>query len=108
MKNNAELRQDVQSAIKREPSMHAAEIGVTAKDELVTLSGTVDCYSKKLNAERAAKNVIGVKAVAEDSTIDDDKSIKKNDTEIANDILNTWKQNWEVQDDKIKVKVEDG
>jgi len=53
----------------REPSMHAAEIGITTKDGVVTLTGTVDSYSKKVNAENAAKNIIGVKAVAEDITI---------------------------------------
>ncbi len=32
----------------------------------------------------------------------------KNDTEIANDILNAWKFNWEVPEEKIHVKVENG
>lgn len=108
MKNNSELQKDVQNAIKWEPSMHAAEIGVTAKDGVITLSGTVDSYSKKLNAENAAKKVKGVKAVAEDITIDYGISFKKNDTEIAKDILNAWKYNWEVPEDKIQVKVENG
>jgi len=32
MKTNAELQTDVQNAIKWEPLLNAAEIGVTAKD----------------------------------------------------------------------------
>lgn len=108
MKSNSELQRDVQNAIRWEPSMHAAEIGVTAKDGVVTLSGVVDSYSKKINAERAAKNVMGVKAIAEDITVNYGTSFNKNDTEIANDILNAWKYNWEVREEKIKVKVEDG
>lgn len=108
MKSNTELQQDVQKAIKWEPFMHAAEIGVTAKDGVVTLSGTVDSYSKKINIERAAKNVAGVKAVAEDITIDYGNQLKKNDTEIANDILNAWKFNWEIPEENIHVKVENG
>ena len=65
MKTNAELQKDVQDAIKWEPLLNAAEIGVTAKDGVVTLTGTVDSYSKKTEAEDAAKNVAGVKAVVE-------------------------------------------
>ena len=33
---------------------------------------------------------------------------KKSDTEIANEVEKAWKWNWEVPDDKIKVKVENG
>jgi osmotically-inducible protein OsmY len=65
MKTNSELQTDVQNAIKWEPLLNAAEIGVTAKDGFVSLSGVVDSYAKKLEAEDAAKKVIGVKAVAE-------------------------------------------
>ena len=108
MKNNAELQKDVLNAIKWEPSMHAAEIGVIAKDGLITLSGTVDSYSKKLNAENSAKKVKGVKAVAEEITIDYGHNFKNSDTEIALDVLNAWKSNWEVPEDRVQAKVEDG
>lgn len=47
MKTNAELQKDVQDAIKWEPLLHAAEIGVTAKDGVVSLTGIVDHYAKK-------------------------------------------------------------
>ncbi|AWV96779.1 BON domain-containing protein [Arcticibacterium luteifluviistationis] len=108
MRNDLELQRDVQNAIKWEPSMNAAEIGVTAKDGLITLSGKVDSYSKKINAENAVKKVKGVKAIVEEMTIDYGYSFKKDDSDIANDILIAWKANWEVPQDKIKVKVEDG
>ena len=54
MKTNAELQKDVQDAIKWEPLLNAAEIGVTVKDGVVTLTGTVDSYAKKSEAEGAA------------------------------------------------------
>lgn len=107
MENNAKLQADVQNAIKWEPSMHAAEIGVTAKDGVVTLSGTVDSYYKKINIENAAKSVIGVKAIAENIIVDYGNSTKKNDTEIATEVLNAWKLNWDVPEDKLQVKVDD-
>lgn len=47
MKSNAELQRDVQDAIKWQPLLNAAEIGVTAKDGIVSLTGVVDSYAKK-------------------------------------------------------------
>ena len=108
MKTNQDLQKDVQDAIKWEPLLNAAEIGVTAKDGVITLTGTVDSYSKKLEAEEAAKNVSGVKAVAEEITIKYGDFGKKNDAEISHEVLNAWKWNWEVPEEKIKVKVENG
>jgi osmotically-inducible protein OsmY len=50
MKSNEQLQKDVQDAIKWEPLLQAAEIGVTAKDGVVILTGTVDRYPKKEEA----------------------------------------------------------
>lgn len=108
MITDSKLQQDVQNAIGWEPSIHAAEIGVTAQDGVVTLSGTVDSYSKKLNAENATKKVKGVKAIAEDINVDYGISFKKNDTEVAKDIISAWKYNWQVPEDQIQAKVENG
>lgn len=109
MKTNEELQKDVQNAIKWEPLLHAAEIGVSVKDGVVTLSGQVDSYAKKSEAEYAAKNIIGVKVVVEKIEVKFDSSwAKKDDNDIANEILNAYKWNWEVPNDKVKVKVENG
>ena len=108
MKTNQDLQKDVQDAIKWEPLLNAAEIGVTAKDGVITLTGTVDSYAKKLEAEDAAKNVSGVKAVAEEIVIKYSDLGGKTDTDIANEVIKAWKWRWEVPEDKIKVKVENG
>ena len=107
-KNNEDLQRDVQEAIKWEPLLNAAEIGVTAKDGVITLTGIVNSFAKKAEAEDAAKNVIGVEAVVEKIEIKFDGIGKFNDSEIANEILNAFKWNWSVPDNKVKVKVEDG
>lgn len=65
MKTNSELQRDVQEAIEWEPLLKAAEIGVIAKEGIITLTGIVDSYSKKTEAEEAAKKVAGVKALVE-------------------------------------------
>ena len=108
MKTNQDLQKDVQDALKWEPLLNAAEIGVTVKDGVITLTGTVDSYAKKLEAEDAAKNVAGVKVVAEEIVIKYGNIGSRTDTEIATEILNAWKWNWEVPADKIKAKVEHG
>ena len=108
MKNNEILQKDVQDAIKWEPLLSAAEIGVTAKDGIITLTGVVDSFAKKLQAEDAAKNVAGVKAVVEKIDIQFGNNGKKNDNEIAVDVLNAFRCNLDVPNDIVKVKVEDG
>lgn len=108
MKNNEELQTDVQDAIKWEPLLHAAEIGVTVKDGVVTLTGTVDSYGKKLEAEKAAKNVSGVKAVVEKIEVDFPHSWSKTDNDIAVEVLNALKSNVVIPSEKLKVKVENG
>ena len=108
MKTNEQLQKDVQDAIKWEPLLNAAEIGVTAKDGIVTLTGTVDSYIKKLEAEDATKNVAGVKALVEKIEIHFESFAQKSDNEIAMEVVNALKWNWEVPNDKVKVKVENG
>jgi osmotically-inducible protein OsmY len=109
MKNNEELQKDVQDAIKWEPLLNAAEIGVTVKDGVVTLTGTVDSYPKKSEAEGAAKSVAGVKAVVENINVEfTGYSPKKDDNEIANEVLHAFKWNWKIPSDKVKVTVEKG
>ena len=41
------LQKNVQDALKWEPQLQAAEIGVIAKNGIVTLTGTVDNHYKK-------------------------------------------------------------
>ena len=55
MKNNQALQTDVQNAIQWEPILSAEEISVTAKDGVISLTGVVDSYAKKMEAENAAK-----------------------------------------------------
>jgi osmotically-inducible protein OsmY len=89
--------------------LNAAEIGVTVKDGVVTLTGTVDSYSKKSEAEDATKNVAGVKAVVEQINIkSNDGWAKKDDNEIATEVVHALKWNWQVPADRVTVKVERG
>jgi osmotically-inducible protein OsmY len=108
MKTNEELQKDVQDAIKWEPLLNAAEVGVTVKDGVVTLSGTVDTFAKKEEAEKATKKVAGVKAVVEEIQVKSFSTSKKNDEDIAAEVLSALKYSWQIPHDKVQVKVENG
>ncbi|RKS03602.1 MULTISPECIES: BON domain-containing protein [unclassified Flavobacterium] len=108
MKSDENLQKDVQDALKWEPQLRAAEIGVIAKNGIVTLTGTVDNYYKKSEAENAAKKVSGVKAIVEKIEIKTPDSKSINDNYIAEKILNVFKSDFSIPDEKIKLKVEKG
>ena len=108
MKKDEELQKDVMDAIKWEPLLHAAEIGVIAQNGIITLTGTVENYAKKLEAEHAAKNVKGVTAVVEKIEVKSIFSDQKTDNEIATAALKALKWSLHSESNKIKVKVEDG
>lgn len=108
MKSDYQIQEDVMEELKWEPFLKASEIGVAVKNGVVTLSGHVDSYSKKIAAENAAKKVVGVKAVAEDIEVGISPSYRKTDAEIAEAVLDALKWHSAVQEEKIKIKVEDG
>ncbi len=108
MKNDAQIQQDVLDQLKWDPLLNASEIGVSVKNGVVTLSGHVDSYLKKLEAEKQAKKVTGVKAIAEDIQVGISPSYKRSDTEIAEAAVNAIKWHTSINEQSIKVKVEDG
>lgn len=108
MKSNSELQRDVADALRWQSNVREAEIGVAAKDGVVTLAGTVDSFAQKLAAEKTAKAVLGVRAVAEELVVKLPFSSKRTDTEIAHAAVNALTWNTEVPADRLKVIVEGG
>ena len=108
MKSDAQIQKDVMAEINWQPMLDAAEIGVSVHEGVVTLTGIVDTYTKKIAAENAAKKVAGVKAVAEDIQVGASPSYNKSDTEIAEAVFNALKWHTAVMEDRIKIKVEKG
>jgi len=108
MKTDLEIQKDVMDELKWEPLLNASEIGVSVKDGVVTLSGKLDSFYKKVRAEKAAKRVQGVRAVAEDIEIKLEDSIKKTDAEIAQAVLDALKWHSAIQEDRLKVTVDNG
>lgn len=77
------VRDHVQQQLEWDPQVDAGAIGVAAKDGSVTLTGYIDSYAGKLAAERVAKRVRGVRAVAND--IEVRLKLDRTDADIAAD-----------------------
>jgi osmotically-inducible protein OsmY len=108
MKTDTQLQHDVLAQLDWEPSIDAAQIGVTAKESVVTLTGSVSTYAAKMTAERATKSVYGVKGVANDIEVKIPGTTRRSDTEIAAAALNALRWDAVVPDDRIRVTVRDG
>jgi osmotically-inducible protein OsmY len=68
-----------------DPEVDASAVGVAASDGTITLTGYIDSYASKLAAERAAKRVRGVRAVAND--IEVRLKLERTDADIAGDVV---------------------
>jgi osmotically-inducible protein OsmY len=102
------LRQNIIDELEFEPRVISAHIGVAVKDGVVTLSGHVGSYGEKLAAEKAAKRVRGVKALAEEIKVRFPEDKKTADHEIAARALSLLGWSAVVPTDSVMVKVQDG
>jgi osmotically-inducible protein OsmY len=108
MKDDVQLRHDVLDELEWEPSLDAAEIGVTAREGVVTLTGAVPSYTEKITAERVTKRIQGVKGIANDIEVRLPGTAERTDSDIARAAVEalTWKSS--VPANRIKVLVKNG
>jgi osmotically-inducible protein OsmY len=102
------LQDAVLAALRYEPGVDAAHVGVAAKHGVVTLSGHVSHFAEKQAAETAAAHVRGVKAVAEEIEVLLPFDARKPDDEIAAAALNRIAWDVALPADAVKIKVEQG
>jgi osmotically-inducible protein OsmY len=88
-----------------DPEVDASAVGVAATHGTVTLTGFIDTYSGKLAAERAAKRVHGVRAVAND--IEVRLRLERTDADIAQDAARALELHSMVPD-AVQAVVHDG
>lgn len=103
-----ELKDHILEALKWEPSVNEADIGVTVRDGIVTLTGSVESFGEKSTAERAVQRVLGVRAVANDIEIRLPRLSARTDSDIAAAALNALKWHAFLSRDGIKVTVAHG
>ena len=108
MTNDLQLQQRVIDELEFEPSVKAAHIGDSVRDGIVTLSGHVDSFIEKFAAERTARRVKDVKAVAQELEVRLPSERKTADDEIAARAIKILSWDAVVPHDRVGVKVEHG
>lgn len=111
MKSDIQIREDVLEEIRWDPQLTkiAPQIGVSVKDEVVTLSGAVDYYYQRLAAENAAQRISGVKVVAMDIEVKGTETPDApTDSNIATAIRNALTWHSGVNEDLVDIKVDNG
>jgi osmotically-inducible protein OsmY len=99
------IQQDVIRELKFEARVQPNEIGVIVKGGVVTLTGWVDSFLKRLAAEEAAHRVHGVTAVANDIEVKLPVSSERTDADIAAAVTRALEWDAFVPIDKIDVTV---
>jgi osmotically-inducible protein OsmY len=92
--NDQRRRDSVMRQLAWDPEFDASMVGVSARDGVATLTGYVDTYVAKLAAERAARRVYGVRAVANE--LDVKLAQERIDPDIAHDALAALKNRIDV------------
>ena len=108
MKSDREIQLDVLDELRWEPSVNATGIGVTVKDGVVTLEGTVGSYAEKWAAEKAVKRLSSVKALAVELEVKLPGSSERTDADIAHAAETALKWDVAVPSQQIKATVEKG
>src|SRR2546430_16817905 len=108
VRTDEDIQRDVLEELKWDIRVRPNEIGVAVKDGIVTLTGWVDSYLKKISAEEDAHRVPGVKAVVNDIEVRLPGSAERTDADLAKAVLNTLKWDAGIPTDKIDVTVSKG
>jgi osmotically-inducible protein OsmY len=108
MKTDSQIQRDVEDELKWDPDIESTDVAVKVKDGTVTLSGFVRSYGEKYNAEKIAKRVLGVRAVANDLEVKLPSGTDRPDPEIARDAADALKRTLPYTSQSVKPVVRDG
>jgi osmotically-inducible protein OsmY len=103
-----DLQRDVREELRWDARLQPNEIGVAARDGVVTLTGWVDSYLKKWEAERAAHRVRGVVAVANDIEVRLPTAVERTDTDVAAAVTRALEWDAQVPIEKLELTVSKG
>lgn len=106
LRTDAEILNDVNKALLSDPAADSYELTVNVKDNIVTLSGTVQSWQERMLSEQVAKGVKGVKQVANNINIE--YKAKRSDLEIKSEIQRAMRWNVLLDHMLISVSVDDG
>jgi osmotically-inducible protein OsmY len=103
-----QLRELVEAELEWEPSLNAAEVAVTVRKGIVTLSGHVATYAERLAAERAARRVKDVRGIALDIEVRPPTDRRVDDEDIAKRAVNSLSWSSNIPASNIQVAVKNG
>jgi osmotically-inducible protein OsmY len=107
-KSDEELQSEVMFQLGWDSRIKQTEVGVTVHKGIVTLTGKIDSYAKKLAAQQAAHRVQGVLDVVNDLEVQIPGSLHRTDEEIAKAVRHALDWNVLVPADKIHTTVSGG
>ena len=107
-RTDEQIQADVLEELKWDTRVRPNEIGVAVKDGIVTLTGWVDSYLKKMAAEEAAHRVQGVQAVANDIEVRLPSFAERTDADLAAAVLNALKWDAAIPTGALDVTVSKG
>lgn len=107
-KSDNELQSEVMFQLGWDSRVKQTEIGVTVHKGIVTLTGKVESYAKKLAAQQAAHRVKGVLDVANDIEVHIAGGLSRTDEEIARAVRHALEWNVLVLADNIHSTVANG
>jgi osmotically-inducible protein OsmY len=108
MRNDSDIRRDVEDELRSDPDIDATDIAVTVNNGIVTLAGFVRSYMQKYQAEADAKRVAGVTAVANDIEVRLPGVDERPDPDVARDAIERIKSELPFAWDRIRVIVKSG
>jgi osmotically-inducible protein OsmY len=109
MKRTEELQRDVLDELAYDTAVDSSQIAVTATASgVITLTGSVPTYMQARAAERAAKRIRGVNAVASKLDVNLPTALARGDTGIAEAALRALEWSASVPDGAVRVTVTNG
>jgi len=108
MRLDSDIKRDVEDELRWDPDIDATDIAVAVHNGVVALSGFVRSYAQKTQAERDAKRVAGVVAVANDIEVRLPVLDQRPDPDIARDAVNALKSELPFSSENIKLIAKDG
>ena len=107
-KTDTQIHHDVLEELKWDSRVDETEVGVQVAGGVVTLTGTVTSWAKRVAAQEAARRVIGVLDVANDIKVKVPGGLSRSDTEIAQAVRQALEWDVFVPNEKITSTVTDG
>jgi osmotically-inducible protein OsmY len=107
-KTDSQIKSDVLAELSWNTTVDETEVGVQVHNGIVTLTGNISAYPKKLAARDAAHRVTGVLDVVDDMQVKIPSAWKRSDEDVVRTVRNALKWDVLVPDDRITTTVSNG